>query len=209
MGQSKYDSPRRIRNCVRYSGGRGLKRITVNAYYNPAPDADSSVVSSLTYENPSSSKLKNVIKSTKVQDTNGTPVARNEFFYDDANNKGNLIETKVWDSAKTALTSPSDCLRQAELCLEKALNIDADYLPALIDLAYFYLRVLDNSKKGRKLFEKAVQLSKENYVESLVGLVECEAELVSNKSALKLLLKLETKKIESSTIKKLKTNLNS
>ena len=118
----------------------------------------------------------------------------------------------VWKSRCLLLLNdnvPSDSLRQAELYLEKALDIDADYLSALIDLAYFHLYVLDNSKKGKKLFEKAIQLSKEKYVESLVGLVECEAELVSNKSALELLSKHETKKFESSAIKKLKTNLNS
>jgi len=104
--------------------------------------------------------------------------------------------------------SPSDAFKQAELCLEKALDIDPEYLPALIDLADFYSVILDNSKKGKELFEEAVQLSKENYVESIVGLVECEAELVSNKSALELLSKHETIKLESSTINELKTDLN-
>lgn len=103
---------------------------------------------------------------------------------------------------------PLDALKQAELCLEKALEVDADYLPALIDLAYFYSRVMDNSKKGKELFEKAIQLSKEEYVESLVGLIECEAELASNKSALELLLEKETLKLDSIEIKNLKAELS-
>jgi YD repeat-containing protein len=80
--------------------GAVLKRITNNEYYNQTPDADSTVTSPYTFENPSSPKLKNVIKSTEVQNAAGTPVSRSEFFYDDANNKGNLIETRTWDSKK-------------------------------------------------------------------------------------------------------------
>jgi RHS repeat-associated protein len=76
------------------------KRITVNEYYNQTPDADSTASSPYTFENPSSPKLKNVIKSTEVQDANGTPVSRSEFYYDNPNTTGNLTETRTWDSTK-------------------------------------------------------------------------------------------------------------
>jgi RHS repeat-associated protein len=85
--------------------GAVLKRKTVNTYYNPTPSMGSTIGANY-YANPSSTKLKKVIKSSEIQDGNGTPVSRSEFFYDDPDNKGNLTETRVWDSTKGALASP-------------------------------------------------------------------------------------------------------
>jgi RHS repeat-associated protein len=82
------------------SSGLVLKRKIINTYYNQAADADSTTANSNSYNDPSSPKLKNIIKSTEIQDGSGTPVSRSEFFYDDPDNKGNLIETKIWDSYK-------------------------------------------------------------------------------------------------------------
>ena len=58
------------------------------------------------YADPNSPTLRNVIKSTEIQDENETPVSRTEFFYDDPTNEGNLIETRVWDSSKGAYGNP-------------------------------------------------------------------------------------------------------
>jgi RHS repeat-associated protein len=78
-----------------------LKRITSNEYYNQTPVAsDSTTDDSNIYANPAATKLKSVIKASETKDANGTVVSRSEFFYDDASNKGNLIEAKVWDSHK-------------------------------------------------------------------------------------------------------------
>jgi RHS repeat-associated protein len=83
-----------------------VKRITVNEYYNQTPDADSTNSNPYSYENPSSPKLKNVIKSTEIQNANLTPISRTEFYYDDPDNKGNVTETRVWDSTKGAVSAP-------------------------------------------------------------------------------------------------------
>lgn len=85
-----------------------VKRITVNEYYNQTPDANSTSSSPYTYENANSPKLKNVLKSTEVQNAAGTPVARSEFYYDDADNKGNLTETRTWDSTKQVSLQSAD-----------------------------------------------------------------------------------------------------
>jgi RHS repeat-associated protein len=78
-----------------------LKRITSNEYYNPTPVAtDTTTDNPNIYANPAASKLKNVIKASEVKDANNVVVSRSEFYYDDPNNKGNLVETKVWDSYK-------------------------------------------------------------------------------------------------------------
>jgi RHS repeat-associated protein len=85
-----------------------VKRITVNGYYNQTPDADSTDASPYTYQNSASPKLKNVLKFNEIQNANGTPVSRSEFIYDDPDNKGNLIETRSWDSTKQSTLGSAD-----------------------------------------------------------------------------------------------------
>lgn len=81
--------------------GLVLKRRTTNTYYNPTPIAsDFTSDNPNHYANPSSPRLHHVLKSTEIRNENGTPVSRTEFFYDDPNNKGNLRETRAWDSSK-------------------------------------------------------------------------------------------------------------
>jgi RHS repeat-associated protein len=86
--------------------GATVKRVTLNTYYYQAPDSESTSSSSNTYENPSSPTLKNLLKSTEVQDASTNIKSRSEFFYDDTSDTGNLTETRVWDSTKGALASP-------------------------------------------------------------------------------------------------------
>jgi RHS repeat-associated protein len=86
-----------------------LKCKTINTYYNPTPVAtDWTTDSPNHYANPASwaPKLHNVIKSTEIEDGSGNPKARSEFFYDDASNKGNLTQSKMWDNTKGALAAP-------------------------------------------------------------------------------------------------------
>lgn len=87
--------------------GLVLKRKTINTYYNQAPGAgDTTTDSVYIYANPSSPKLKNVIKSTEIQSAAGVPVSRSEFIYDDPDNLGNLTETRTWDSYKNGNNLP-------------------------------------------------------------------------------------------------------
>ncbi|MBK7707807.1 MAG: RHS repeat protein [Acidobacteria bacterium] len=87
--------------------GLVLKRKTVSEYYNQAPPAsDTTTDSPYHYANPSAPRLRNLLKSSEVRDANDTTVSRTEFYYDDPNNKGNLTETRVWDSTKDDVTVP-------------------------------------------------------------------------------------------------------
>jgi RHS repeat-associated protein len=89
-----------------------LKRKTINTYYNPTPNTLAPVPNSTNhYSNPSSPPFKNLLKSTEIQDGNGNPVSRSEFYYDYASpapTKGNLTETRVWDSTKMAALPTAD-----------------------------------------------------------------------------------------------------
>ncbi len=80
-----------------------LKRKTVNTYYNPTLGMSSSTTDGNWYANPNSPIQLKLLKSTEVQDALGTPVSRSEFVYDNSTTnptKGNLTETKTWDSFK-------------------------------------------------------------------------------------------------------------
>ncbi len=88
------------------SSGLTLKRKTVNTYYNQAADADSNVDDSNTYNIAPPSQLKNVLKSTEIRDAGDNIKTRSEFYYDNPDTKGNLKETRSWDSSRGALASP-------------------------------------------------------------------------------------------------------
>ena len=82
------------------------KRRTIKSYYNQAAPAESPTANQYSYSDPSSPKLKQLLQSTEIRDPAGTPVSRTEFIYDDPDNRGNLIETRVWDSSKGPYTAP-------------------------------------------------------------------------------------------------------
>jgi RHS repeat-associated protein len=120
--------------------GAVLKRKTVNTYYNQAADATDSAANPYSYSDPSSPKLKNVIKSTEIQNGGGTPVSRSEFYYDDPNNKGNLVETRIWDSHKNGTNQPySSPLTTTNSIASKVLEYDEYGNPKLTEDAKGYL----------------------------------------------------------------------
>jgi RHS repeat-associated protein len=87
--------------------GLTLKRRTINEYYNPTPNALSTEPNAANHHsNPNSTRLKNVVKSMEIREGNGVVVTKKEFYYDDPSNRGNLTETRTWDSTKGAITSP-------------------------------------------------------------------------------------------------------
>ncbi|MGB7201021.1 MAG: RHS repeat-associated core domain-containing protein [Pyrinomonadaceae bacterium] len=91
--------------------GLTLKRRTINTYYYPTPNTlDPGLNNSPNhYSNPASPKLKNLLKSTEIQDGNGTTVSRTELYYDggmSSPDKGNLTETRTWDSHKGGTFQP-------------------------------------------------------------------------------------------------------
>jgi RHS repeat-associated protein len=81
------------------------KKVTVNTYDSPTPDAsDSSTPSGNAYHVAGLPRLHNAIKSSEVSD--GSQVlARTEFSYDDATTTGNLIEQRSWDSTRGSYNS--------------------------------------------------------------------------------------------------------
>jgi len=89
--------------------GAVLKRVKVNTYYSPTPDAsDTTTDDPDVYHKTTSPRLRNAIESSEVR--SGTSVSsvlsRNEYFYDNFSTTGNLITEKSWDSTKGAIMRP-------------------------------------------------------------------------------------------------------
>jgi self-protective colicin-like immunity protein len=95
----------------------------------------------------------------------------------------------LWKSRSLLL---SDDLQQYKLddverWLQHALTLDPDYLPALTELGFFYLHVMDDVRKAWPLFERAREVCTEDATDTVIGLGECIAELDSPKAALNFL----------------------
>lgn len=116
----------------------------------------------------------------------------------------------VWKSRCLQLSedeSATDTLNDAEICLNRALELEETYLPAIIDLGYLKSVVFLQNHEGKEIFEKAIRIIKENLAEALVGLVQCEEEVNSSSSALELMSSFESISIESPELTELKSEL--
>jgi tetratricopeptide (TPR) repeat protein len=85
--------------------------------------------------------------------------------------------------AQIAEDGPSFELAEIKAMLEKALELDDEYVPALIDLGYFYLRVEDNARSAIPLFQRALGIVKDSAAEIIVGLAECISDTESEEAA--------------------------
>lgn len=65
----------------------------------------------------------------------------------------------------------------AEESLRRALELDPEYLPALLELGWFHHTVRDDPRSALGFFEKALAISKAAGDEALKGLSECRNEL--------------------------------
>jgi len=98
-------------------------------------------------------------------------------------------------------------LSDIEKLLKQALSVDSEYLPAIVDLAYFYLNVLDDSKQAAPLFREAINLHKEAFTEAVIGMAECLAEESSKEEALKFLANTETSALDANKLQEVKEEL--
>jgi tetratricopeptide (TPR) repeat protein len=96
-----------------------------------------------------------------------------------------------------------------EKAFREALNFDNENLLALVELAYFYLNVADDAERASKLFEKAINLYKEQMTEAVVGMTKCVFELESSEAALIFLNSAVTNSLEAQGIEEVRKELES
>ena len=79
--------------------------------------------------------------------------------------------------SRLILLSDSDCeypMAKAEETLNQALTIDPENLETLIELGFFYSRIMDDEQKGRAFFERALNISRRAFESICEGLQEIE-----------------------------------
>jgi Rhs family protein len=86
-----------------------LKRVIVNSYYSPTPDAsDTTTNDPDAYNKPTSPNLKNAIEFSEARSdfSAGSVISRAESFYDNPSTTGNLTTERKWDSIKAGISRP-------------------------------------------------------------------------------------------------------
>lgn len=78
-------------------------------------------------------------------------------------------------------------LKDSEKAFKKALSIEHDYLPALIELGFFYYAVEDDPARALPFFQQAIEISRLHLTEASMGMAGCIEELQSQESASKFL----------------------
>jgi tetratricopeptide (TPR) repeat protein len=74
-------------------------------------------------------------------------------------------------------------LSEAEKAFTEALRFDESYVPALLELAWFYYAVEDDSARALPLFEKTIDLAREQLTEAVIGKARCLEEVETSKAA--------------------------
>jgi tetratricopeptide (TPR) repeat protein len=74
-------------------------------------------------------------------------------------------------------------LATAEEAFQRALDLDPHHVPALLELAWYYHSVEDDSQRALPLFEQAIELSREQLTEAARGRAGCLAEMDSEAAA--------------------------
>ena len=81
-------------------------------------------------------------------------------------------------------------LKEAEEAFRAALGIDENYIPALLELAWFYHAVEDDSEKALPFFDKALDIAWGYLREAVKGKMGCLEDLDSTEAAQRFLAQL-------------------
>jgi hypothetical protein len=74
-------------------------------------------------------------------------------------------------------------LNAAEESLLAATKLDPQYVPALVELGWYYLNVQDDARKAAERFDSALRIASAAAVEALVGLSKCVEEIEGEAAA--------------------------
>lgn len=68
-----------------------------------------------------------------------------------------------------------EILREAEECFRAAITLDPAYVPALIELGWFFDAVMDDELTATAFFQDAFEHSRRNCIDALIGLARIES----------------------------------
>lgn len=120
-------------------------------------------------------------------------------------------EVLVWKGRCMQLidSNPPYELLLIEKAYNQALEIDAGYIPALVELGYFYLNTLDEADRAINYFSRAMALYQGQVTEAVVGMTECLSEVESRDIALDYLANVKNALLDTEKIQKLQKEIES
>ena len=95
-------------------------------------------------------------------------------------------------------------LDDAKRAFETALEIEGDYISALIELGWFTSVIEGNANEAKKFFEQALSLAKSQLTEAVQSLAKCVDELEGKKNAIQLIDDVISSPMEMEKIAELK-----
>jgi tetratricopeptide (TPR) repeat protein len=96
-------------------------------------------------------------------------------------------------------TTPYE-LSDAEEAFKRVIEMDEDYTPAIVELAWFYLNVLDDAERAAGLFERAAASYKKAMTEAVVGKAKCLIETETRDAAKSYLAEITRSCLDSKEI---------
>jgi tetratricopeptide (TPR) repeat protein len=92
-----------------------------------------------------------------------------------------LVLKGRWIQLASGVGTP--VLQEAANAFRAALRIDNDYVPALLELAWFHYAVADDSASALPVFEQALELVQDQLKEAMRGKTQCLEDLESAEAA--------------------------
>ncbi len=100
-------------------------------------------------------------------------------------------------------------LSDIENTFKRAIEMDEDYTPAIVELAWFYLNVLDDAKLAAELFERAVSSHRQGLTQAVVGKAKCLMETETKDAAKSYLAEITSSCLDMNEIGKVLEEIES
>lgn len=109
------------------------------------------------------------------------------------------LKARCYQTTEQPISEP---LEDVQKSLEAANALNKTYYPALVELAYFQLNVLDNAESALPLFDKALEIINRVATEAILGKARCVTELKTKEDALLYIEQAKNAIIESDKMQK-------
>lgn len=98
-------------------------------------------------------------------------------------------------------------LSDIENTFKEALSLDPDYVPAIVELAWFYLNVYDDAQRAGVLFERAFGVVRETLAGIVKGMAKTLSETEGKREALEYLSKMKHSFLQEEEVEELKGDI--
>lgn len=116
-------------------------------------------------------------------------------FFRGLEQNANLTPEELVVRGRCILLGPEDnpyTLEDAERSYLQALEVDPTYIPAILELGFYYYTVEDDARKALPYFERVLALTRGHFTQAARGRSGCLVELVSREAGAEALRQANT-----------------